>query len=257
MRNIVAICKRELLAYFVSPGAYLILSGFLLCAAYFFFNLLATYNFMVARASQMPMAVGLERFNLNQWVIEGYLQTLIVLMLFLVPLLTMKALTEEKRTGTFELLVTSPVSVKQIIFGKYLGIVFMLLIMCAAAFVYPLLLYVYGDPEILPVLSGCLAVLLSSLAFAAVGLAVSSFSSSQMVAGITTMVLLLMLYVIHAPAESLGGTLAGVLKYFSPMVQAEEMVRGVITLRSCLYFASLILLGLFFAERGLDRYRWR
>jgi ABC-2 type transport system permease protein len=88
-------------------------------------------------------------------------------------------------------------------------------------------------------------------------MAVSSFTENQIVAGVSSMVTLLLLYVIQAPAESLHGTVAEVLRYLSPVDQVQDFVRGVITLKATVYFLSLISLGLFLSQRALDALRWR
>jgi ABC-2 type transport system permease protein len=258
MRNIFAIGRREILSFFVSPVAYFVITGFALLAGYFFFNLLGIFNVMLARYNAMPaMYRGNASPNLNQWVIEGYYQTLVVILVFLIPLLTMRVLAEEKKRGTFELLVTSPVSVFEIVMGKFVGVAFVILTMMAAVFMFPLLLCVYGNPEIMPVISGILALTLCSLAFASIGMAVSSFTENQIVAGICSMVTLLLLYVIHSPAESLEGGTKEVLLSLSPVIQIKDMIGGVITLQAVVYFSCLIFLGLFLSQRALESYRWR
>lgn len=258
MRNILSICKREILSFFVSPVAYFVITGFVLLAGYFFFNLLGIYNLLIAQYNAMPYRnPNMPGPNLNQWVVEGYYQTLLVILVFLIPLLTMRIIAEEKRRGTFELLVTSPVSVREIVLGKFLGVGFVVSIMMFLVACFPLLLCFFGDPEILPILSGLVAVTLCSLGFVSVGMAVSSFTENQIVAGVSSMVTLLLLYVIHSPAESIGGVAAVVLNALSPVMEAKEMLKGVITLKSCVYFASLITFGLFMSERALEAHRWR
>lgn len=259
MRNIIAVCRRELLSFFVSPIAYFVITGMILLGAYFFFNLLSTFNMIVARYAGMPMRGSMGQLNLNQFVIEGYYHTLLVILVFLIPLLTMRVIAEERRSGTFELLVTSPLSVSEIVLGKFLGVASVILIMLLAIFVLPLLLIIFGNPapEILPMLSGFLGLFLISVGFASIGMAVSSFTENQIVAGVSSMVVLLLLYVIHAPAESLGGTAGEVLNYISPIMQVQDLFKGVISLKSLVYFVSLIMFGLFLSQRALEAYRWR
>lgn len=258
MRNIFSIARREVLAFFVSPIAYFVITGFTLLAGYFFFNLLGIFNVLVQRFNAMPpMYRGTATPNLNQWVIEGYFQTLVVILVFLIPLLTMRIMAEEKKRGTFELLVTSPVSVAEIVFGKFLGVTFVILVMVAAVSAFPLLLYFFGNPEIKPILSGILALTLCALAFASIGMAVSSFTENQIVAGISSMVTLLLLYVIHSPAETTDGVMKELLLNLSPVMQIKDMIGGVISIKSIVYFLCLITLGMFFSQRALESYRWR
>jgi len=259
MRNIIAIARREVLSFFVSPIAYFVITGFILLAGYFFFNLLGIFNVIVQRYNAMPpMYRGAGPGpNLNEWVVEGFYQTLVVILVFLVPLLTMRTIAEEKKRGTFELLVTSPVSVSEIVLGKYLGTAFVVLILMLGAFSFPLLLCFYGEPEIKPIFSGILALSLCTLSFASIGMAVSSFTENQIVAGISSMVTLLLLYVIHSPAEALEGPARDFLFAMSPVMQLKDMMNGVLTIKSIVYFLSLIGLGIFLSQRALEAYRWR
>jgi ABC-2 type transport system permease protein len=207
--------------------------------------------------SAMLSLRGKELPNLNQTVIEGVYQTMVVILVFLIPLLTMRTIAEEKKKGTFELLITSPVSVSQIVLGKFLSIAIVLILMLSVNLIFPALLVKYGNPEILPILSGFLGLVLCSLGFASIGMAVSSFTENQVVAGVISMVTLLLLYVIQAPAESLGGNAAEVFRYLSPVDQLQDLLRGIITLKSITYFVSLTVIGLFLSQRALEAYRWR
>jgi ABC-2 type transport system permease protein len=256
MRTIWAICKRELLAFFVSPIAYFVITGFTLLVGFFFFNHLSYFAQLVEMSAMISLR-GRDLPNLNQTVIEGVYQTMVVILVFLIPLLTMRTIAEEKKKGTFELLITSPVSVSQIVLGKFLSIAIVLIIMLSVNLIFPALLITYGDPEILPIVSGFLGLVLCSLGFASIGMAVSSFTENQVVAGVISMVTLLLLYVIQAPAESLGGTAAEVVRYLSPVDQLQDLLRGIITLKSITYFVSLIVVGLFLSQRALEAYRWR
>jgi ABC-2 type transport system permease protein len=257
MRNVVAICKRELLSFFVSPIAYFVITGFALLIGFFFFNYLAFFARMYEMYQMIAFRGGGQLPNLNQTVIEGLFQTMVVILVFLVPLLTMRIVAEEKRRGTFELLITSPVSVREIVLGKFLSLAIVLFAMLLVSSIFPALLIVYGSPEVAPIFSGFLGVVLCALGFASIGMAVSSFTENQIVAGVSSMVALLLLYVIQAPAESLGGTAAEVLRYLSPIDQVGQFLRGVISLRSVAYFLSLILVGLFVSHRALEAHRWR
>jgi ABC-2 type transport system permease protein len=258
MKNVVAIARREIFSFFVSPLAYFSITGFLVLAGYFFFVLVLYFNESVSRFRAMPYMQG-EVPNLNEWVVERLFGTMIVVLVFLVPLLTMRVVAEDKKRGTFELLLTSPVSVLDIVLGKFLGVASLLLIMMVGVFSYPLLLIFFGDPmpEVWPMLSGLLGMTLCALGFASIGIAVSSCSSNQVVAGVGSMVAMLLLYVIHSPAQSLGGVTGDVLMKLSPVVQVKDMMKGVITTEALIYFASLIFFGLFLSQRVLEAERWR
>lgn len=259
MRNVTAIAKREILSFFVSPVAYFVITGFVLLSGYFFFNLIGFFNHMIVRSQAMPF-LQQEPPSVNRWVIEAFYQTLIVVLVFLVPMLTMRTIAEEKRRGTFELLVTSPISVGDIVLGKFIGIAFVLFVMNTLVFGFPLLLVVLADVavEFAPIVTGYVGLLLCSLAFASLAMAVSCFTENQIVAAITGMVTLLLFYVIHSPAQTMEpGTVQSVLNYVSPVMQLRDPVRGVLTLQGLVYFLSVIGVGLFLSQRSLEAYRWR
>jgi len=258
MKNVIAIARREIFSFFVSPLAYFSITGFLVMAGYFFFVLVLYFNESLVRFRSMPYMQG-DPPNLNEWVVERMYGTMIVVLVFLVPLLTMRVVAEEKKRGTFELLLTSPISVLDIVLGKFLGVATLLIIMMLGTFSYPLLLMYYGSPapEILPMLCGLLGMTLCALAFASIGLAVSSCASNQVVAGVSSMVVMLLLYVIHAPAQSIGGVVGDVLLKLSPIVQVKDMMKGVITTEALVYFISMIVFGLFLSQRVLEAERWR
>lgn len=257
----ITIFKRETLSYFVSPVAYFVITGFVMLAAYFFFRFLQQYNMYIMMANRAPWGAP-DLANLNQAVVEGYFHTLLIILVFLVPFITMRSFAEEKRRGTFELLVTSPISVFEIVLGKFLGVALVLFFMVVLASSYPILLWYFGDPgpELLPVLGGTFGLYLCALGFAAIGLAVSAMTENQIVAGVLGMVLLLLLYAAYSPVDPGAGgefSMAVVLNYIAPVQQVGEMFKGVISLKAVVYFLSLIATGLFVSQRALEAYRWR
>ena len=257
MRNVIAIAKRELLSLFVSPVAYIVLGAFGVLSAYFFYLILFYYNVYVVQAAQMPWA-GSQVPSINQFVIEQYFRTLLVVLVFLIPILTMRTIAEERRRGTFELLITSPVSVLEIVLGKFLGTGVLVVAMILLAAVYPLFLPFVADPELAPLFSGIGGVILFALGLSAVGIAASSYTENQIVAAASSMMVLLLLYVIQAPAEESGNTFVyEFLRFISPNAQVDGFIKGVISLKSGFYFVSLITLGIFLSVRALESHRYR
>jgi len=257
MRNVIAIAKRELLSLFVSPVAYIVLGAFGVLSAYFFYLILFYYNIYVVQAAQMPWA-GSQVPSINQFVIEQYFRTLLVVLVFLIPILTMRTIAEERRRGTFELLITSPVSVLEIVLGKFLGTGVLVVAMILLAAVYPLFLPFVADPELAPLFSGIGGVILFALGLSAVGIAASSYTENQIVAAASSMMVLLLLYVIQAPAEEGGNPFVSeFLRFISPNAQVDGFIKGVISLKSGFYFVSLITLGIFLSVRALESYRYR
>ena len=257
MRNILAIAAKDLRSQFVSPIAYVVLTGFLLLGGWFFFNLLARFNFLLNLYLSFRNPEAMDRLNLNDFVIAPLLHNLSVILVILVPVITMRSFAEEKRSGTYELLMTSPLSVTEIVLGKFLGAFAFVFIMLLLTGIYPLILVLYGNPESGVILSGFLGLLLLATAFVSVGLLTSSLTENQIIAAVSCLVVLLLLYVISWPADTAGDTLGAVLKYASLTEHFSEMVKGVIDTRDLAYFGSVIVLALFLTQRSVESLRWR
>jgi ABC-2 type transport system permease protein len=258
MRNALAIAGREIRSYFVSPIAYVVLTGFLLLGGWFFFNLLARFSYLLQLYSSFQRSPEtLERLNLNEFVIAPLLHNLSVVLVILVPVITMRSFAEEKRVGTFELLLTSPIRIGEIVAGKFLGALVFLALMIGLTGIYPLLMIVYGNPEIGIMLSGYLGLFLLATAFVSVGLLTSSVTENQIIAAVSCLVLLLLLYVIGWPAETAGEPLGSILKYLSLTEHFSELVKGVINSKDIVYFVSVVVVALFLAHRSVESLRWR
>jgi len=197
------------------------------------------------------------QLNLNDAVIAPLLHNLSVVLVIIVPMITMRSFAEERRGGTYELLMTAPLSITEIVVGKFLAVLAFLLIMLGTTLVYPAVLMLYGDPEIGLMVSGYLGLTLLAISFATVGLLTSSLTENQIIAAVSCLVTLLLLYVISWPAESAGGVLGEVLKYLSLTEHFAQMVKGVIDTRDLVYFASVIVLALFLTQRSVESIRWR
>ena len=257
MKNIITIAGKELRSYFVSPIAYVVLTGFLLLGGWFFFNLLARFNFLLSVYSALRNPEAMTRLNLNDFVISPLLHNLSVVLVILVPVITMRSFAEEKKAGTYELLLTSPLSITEIVLGKFIGAFAFMLVMIGLTGMYPLLLLVYGNPEVGIMVSGYLGLLLLATTFVCVGLLTSSLTENQIIAAVSCLVALLLLYVIAWPADTAGQTLGAVLKYLSLTEHFSEMVKGLIDTRDLVYFATVIVLSLFLTQRSVESIRWR
>jgi len=245
MRNILAIAAKDLRSQFVSPIAYVVLTGFLLLGGWFFFNLLARFNMLLTIYSAQQNPQVLERLNLNEFVIAPLLHNLSVILVILVPVITMRSLAEEKKAGTYELLLTSPLRISEIVIGKFLGAFVFVAIMVATTFIYALILMLYGNPEMGVILAGYFGLLLLATAFVAVGLLASSFTENQINAAVSCLVSLLLLYIIAWPADNAGETMGALLCYLSLTEHFAQMVKGVIDSKDLVYFATVIVLALF------------
>jgi len=257
VRNVLTIAGREIKSYFVSPIAYVVLTGFLLLGGWFFFNLLARFNLLLTIYSAQQRPDVLQRLNLNEFVIAPLLHNLSVVLVILVPVITMRSLAEEKKAGTYELLLTSPLRVSEIVLGKFLGSFVFVAIMVALTGVYPLILFAYGNPETGVVLGGYLGLLLLATSFVAVGVLTSSFTENQIIAAVSCLVALLLLYIIAWPADNAGETIGAILRYVSLTEHFSQMVKGIIDSKDLVYFATVVVLALFLTHRSVESIRWR
>ena len=257
MRNTLTIAGKELGAYFVQPVAYVVMTVFLLLGGFFFFSLLRRFDVVLQMYSAMQNAEQLSRFNLNQMVIDPLLQNLAIVLVILVPAITMRSFAEEKRTGTYEFLLTAPVRTGEIVAGKFIAAATFVLIMIVLAGIFPLILIMFGDPETAVMLSGYLGLAFLGVVFVAIGLFTSSITQNQIIAAISCFGALLFLYVISWPAQSGGAGLAGILRYLSLPEHFSQMVIGIIDTQDIVYFVSLILVALFLTQRSVESARWR
>ena len=256
MRNVFTIVRKELRAYFVSPIAYVVLTGFLLLGGWFFFNLLSRFNVLLSIYTQLQQG-GADQLNLNEFVIAPLMHNLSIVLVILVPMITMRAYAEEKKGGTYELLLTSPLRTGEIVLGKFLASFVFICIMLGLTGVYPAVLIAFGNPEIGVLLAGYLGLLLLATSFVAVGLLTSSFTENQIIAAVSGLVATLLLYIIGWPADTAGEVLGPLLRYLSVTEHFAEMVNGLIDTQDLVYFASLILLSLFLTQRSVESLRWR
>jgi ABC-2 type transport system permease protein len=257
VKNILAIAAKDIRSQFVSPIAYVVLTGYLLLAGWFFFNLLFRFNFLLQLYLSFRNPEAMQRLNLNEFVIAPLLHNLSVILVILIPVITMRSFAEEKKSGTYELLMTSPLSVTEIVLGKFFGAFAFVLIMVLLTGVFPLILVLYGNPEPGIILSGYLGLLLLATAFVSVGLLTSSLTDNQIIAAVSCLVALLLLYVIAWPADNAGSGMGALLKYASLTEHFGEMVKGVIDTRDLTYFLSVIVFALFLTQRSVESLRWR
>lgn len=257
MKNIFIIAGKDIRSLFASPIAYVVLTGFLLLGGWFFFNLLFRFNYLLTLYTSFQSFQGIQSLNLNEQVIAPLLHNLTIILVIMVPIITMRTFAEEKRNGTYELLLTSPLTVTQIVIGKFLGSLFFILVMILLTGVYPAILLFYGNPELGILASGYLGLFLLGVVFVSVGILTSSLTENQIVAAVSCFVILLLLYVLSWPAETTGAALGEILKYLSVIEHFSEMVKGIIDTKNLIYFFTVICLSLFLTHRSVEASRWR
>lgn len=253
MGNILAIAQKELRSYFASPIAYVIIGFFALVFGWFY---VVALDYFMRMSMQMGMP-GQGQVNINNMAIRPVLQNVSVVALFVVPMITMRTYAEEKKTGTIELLLTSPVTDFQIIMGKFVGAVALYLLMVAITSIHMAVLFVYGNPEWKPILTGYLGLLLMGASFISVGLLISSLTRNQIVAGMVTFAVLLLLWTIGWMQESAGPTGQKILQALSLTDRFDDFTKGVIDLKHVVYYVSFIGFGLFLTAKSVDSERWR
>jgi ABC-2 type transport system permease protein len=254
MRNVWTICRRELYSYFVSPIAWVLLAIFAFLSGVFTYIISASF----ARASLESQMSGQSMpMNLNEQVIAPLFSNIAVIGLFLIPLISMRLFAEEKRQGTIELLITSPLHDLEIVLGKWLSAVLMygaLLVILLVDFSF---LFIYGNPDWKPVLSGFIGVLLQGACLLAFGTFISTLTRNQIVAAAIGFALALVLWILNW-TTSFGNTpVIQVLNYLSIVSHMDSFSRGVIDTKDLIYYVSMIFLGLFLTARSLESLRWR
>ncbi len=254
MRNVGIIFKKEIDSYFVSPVAYLLLTMFGLIFGFFFWNAVS-YFVMVGIESQMRGGGG--PMNLNEYVIRPLLSNVSVVGLFFIPMMTMRLFAEEKRTGTIELLATSPIRDIEVILGKWLAAVALygcMLLFTAVNFAF---LFRYGNPDWKPLAVGYLGLLLQAGGLLAVGTLISTMTRNQIIAGAATFGVCLMLWILEWVSGYETAAWAQVLAYCSVITHFESFAKGVIDSKDVVFYISLIFLGLFLTSRSMESLRWR
>src|SRR5215468_1832889 len=237
MRNDWIICRKELGSYFASPVAYLLLTMFSVIFGFFFWNQL---GYFVIESVEMQMRGQMIPMNLNEQVIRPLLGNVGVVGLFFIPLITMRLFAEEKRSGTIELLATSPIRDLEIIVGKWLAALILyscLLLFTALNFAF---LFKYGHPDWRPLVIGYLGLLLQAGGLLAIGTFISTLTKNQIIAGAATFGVCLLLWVLDWVSSYETSTWARVVGYMSVINHFESFARGVLDSKDAIFYLSVI-----------------
>jgi ABC-2 type transport system permease protein len=254
MSNVIAIAHKELRSYFSSPIAYVVIGIFALTFGFFFYSLLLYFDRQSMQAGGFG---GGPSVNVNEQLLRPVFLNATVIFLFVLPLITMRTYSEEKRSGTIELLLTAPLTDLQIILGKFLGAMGLYAAMLAITFVHVGVLFAFGNPEWRPVATTYLGLLLMGGCFISIGLFISSLTKNQIVASAITFGVFLMLWVINWIASFMGPTAQQVLNYLSITDHLDDFTKGILDTKHLVYYVSFITFGLFLTARSVDTERWR
>ena len=238
MKNIGIICRKELRSYLTSPMAYVVTAVFLALSGTFFATYLAGTNY--ADTS-----------------IRGFLSVAQFLLLLFSAVLTMRLVAEERKLGTWELLLTVPVRDTEIILGKFAGSLVVLTGMLAFTFYYPILLVLFGDPDLGPIFTSYLGLFLLGSASLAVGIFASSLTSNQVVSAVVAGGILFALWFLGMAGGFAPGALGELVSYLSLSSHFPGFMRGVVDTRAVVYYLSITAVFLFLAIRSTEADRWR
>ena len=247
--------KKEMRLFFGSPVAYVVFTFFLLISGWFFSQIFLYYSDISMRSFMQP-GTG-QSLNITESVMRPLFTNMSVVLLFFIPMLTMRLFAEEKNSGTMELLLTYPVRDGEVLAGKFLAAEALYVILLGLTLVYPGLIAYFTRVEWGPILTGYLGLVLTGATFLAVGILVSSLTENQIVAGFGTFGVLLGLWIIGWGAEFAGGNLRAVLQYLSITEHMDTFSRGLIDTKDLVYYGSAIALALFLTLSSLDSKRWR
>ncbi len=254
MKNVLIICGKEIKSYFASPIAYLLMTIFAVIFGYFFFSAAA---YFVQASMQSQMQGQNQPMNVNDFIIGPLLGNASVVGLFLIPMISMRLFAEEKRAGTIELLMTSPVHDWEIILGKWLGAMTMYACVIGISGLNVALLFAYGKPDWRPILVGYLGLLLQGGCLLAIGTFISTTTSNQIIAGGATFATCLLLWVLDWVSSYEQAAWAKVIAYCSVLTHFEPFSKGVIDSKDVIFYLSVIFFGLFLTQRSLESLRWR
>ena len=258
LRNVAAILAEEWRHYFGSPIAWVALFVWTLLFGIFFYFAFTFFLEQSMRMAQQGMEYGGGvRVSINEYLIRPIFHNMAVVALFVAPMLTMRLFAEEKRQGTIELLATAPLTSLQIILGKFFGALALYGVMLAVTLIHIGILFKYGNPEWKPVATGYLGLLLMGACFISAGLLISSLTKNQIVAGMVTFALFLLLWVINWVGQSLGPTGQAIVTHLSITDHLDDFARGIIDTKHVVYYLSFIVFGLFLTAKSVDSERWR
>jgi ABC-2 type transport system permease protein len=255
MKEILLICNKEFKGYFTSPIAYLLMALFALIFGFGCY--MATRDISHMSMTAMAMGQQSQPINLNDQIIRPLLGFAGTIALFLMPMITMRLVAEEKKTGTIELLLTSPVTDIQIILGKWLGAILLYVCILGMSVLNIGMLFAWGKPDLKPVLVGYLGLLLQGACLLAIGTFISTLTRNQIIAGGVTFFVCLLLYLLNWATAFDTTPTASVIGYLSIVTHMENFQKGLISLKDMVFYGSMIFFALFLTARSLESLRWR
>jgi ABC-2 type transport system permease protein len=254
MKKSFIIASRDFRTYFTSPIGFLFLSSFLFIVGFMFYQRLIFFVRQSMIGAQMGQSMNI---SLNDAIIKPLYGTINLLFLFLVPLITMRLISEEKKQKTIELLLTSPVTTIEIITGKFLSAMYLIALTLLCTLVYPLILYIGGNPDNGQIFSMYVGLVLLSACYVSIGIFWSSLTENQIIAAVLTFVSLLFLWIIDWATQNSSQLMTSAIYYLSIMRHFESFGEGVISLKDTIYYMSFCAFGLYLASLGIESRNWK
>jgi ABC-2 type transport system permease protein len=254
MKKTWTIAWKDYRSYFNSPIAYIVMTAFLGIMGWMFFFNLFHFNLQNLQYKQFNMG---KTASITDGIVRPLYGNMNVIFLFLVPFITMRLLAEERKNHTLELLLTAPITIWQLVLGKFLACTLFVSTMYLITLAYPLILIFGGSPDIGPIISSYIGTLLMSCCYIAIGLFFSSTTENQIVAGVLTFASGLFLWIIAWAGQSAGPVWGDVINYVSLINHYNNFSQGLLSSEDFVFYLSFIFFWLFLTHRTLDSYRWR
>ena len=256
MKNVLALVGKEMRLYFVSPVAYIVAMVFLLVTDYLFYSQIVYFSNLSTQMMQFQQ--NLPQLNIHIVVFRPAFMNMGVILLLLVPLLTMRLIAEEKKGRTLEFLLTSPVTITEIVLSKFLAAFGLYLLLLALTLHVPLILSTLTTVSMKPLLISYLGLMLMGGVFIAFGLFASTLTENQIIAAVLSFGILIGLWLISPGSEEAVSTPMGsVLNFLSLISHLDNMLKGLLDTRDLSYFLSMMLLGFFLSHRVVESSRWK
>lgn len=235
MNKVIPIFRREMFAYFFSPMAYIVISVFLLLTGWFF-------------TSQVFLG--------NDSSLRSVFDTIPFIFIFFAPAITMRLMSEERKSGTIELLVTMPLSDWEIVLGKYLAGLGLLIVALLFTLPYALTILIFGKPDLGMLATGYLGLVLMGASYLSIGTFASTISKNQVVSFIIAFMIIFILFLLNKFLPVMPSYLVPVMQYLSIDYHYNNIGRGVIDTRDVMYYLSLIVFMLSLAKLSLESRKW-
>jgi len=255
MVNTYAILKKELRSYFTSPIAYMVITVFSVISGYFFYSLFALFGVMSVQSMNNPQMQS--ALNITEEVVGPTFSTMSIIILFMTPFLTMRLFSEEKKSGTIEMLMTFPIKDIEIVMGKFGACFLTFLAMLIPTLLYQVILFALGKPELGPVISGYIGIILMGASFMSLGILISTMTENQIIAAVVTFGVLLLFWIIQWGASFTGPLFAKILIQLSIIEHYQEFARGVIDTKDAVFYILFSFFFFFLTMRSLESKKWR